>query len=785
MPSKIDIKSSRDEEYNRFPAIALRGLVIFTDSVVHFDVGREKSVKAVEYAMDHGRKVYLVPQVDLDVEDPSSADIYDVGVVAEIKQILKNQDGIVRIMVESLYRAKTVDIDGNGEYLTAIVKNYPIKNIRKGRENIAKAHVRAIKEAFERYLSVAPKLAKEVIGRIFLTEDANKMCELIGANVMFKVEDKMTLLCESSLEKRLEIVLDFLTSEYQILKIEADIKSKVHEEMDKNQKEYYLRQQMRTISEELGEGDDTVKECDDYRKKIDSVPLSNDSKEKLLKEVSRLEKMIGSTQEAVVIRTYLDTCLSVPWGVFTEDELDVKKAEKTLDKDHYGMKTVKEKVLEILAVRQLSENTKGQILCLVGPPGVGKTSIASSIAGCINRNFVRMSLGGVHDESEIRGHRRTYVGAMPGKIINALIQAKSYNPVILLDEIDKLAGDYRGDPSSALLEVLDSEQNDSFTDHYLDMPVDLSNVFFIATANDMSTIPAPLLDRMDIIELPSYTREEKFNIAKKHLIPKQLKKNGMNGMVKFADAAIYEIIDFYTREAGVRTLERTIVTVLRKCAKDIATTDNKSISINKNKIIKMLGAEKYKPTSLTLKDTVGVANGLAWTSVGGEMLPIEVAVIPEGTGKLEITGNLGKVMSESCHIALSYIRANASKYGIKYDFAKTDIHIHAPEGAVPKDGPSAGITLTTALISALSQTPVKGDVAMTGEITLQGNILAIGGLREKTMAAYREGIKTVIIPFDNKPNLEEIDDIVKEKIEFVPVQHIDEALKVNLSKEIL
>ena len=781
MSVKVKVKTDKLGEYVHLPAIALRGLVIFPGSTVHFDVGREKSINAINEAMSLDRMIYLVPQVDMDIEDPAQADIYDVGVVAEIKQVLKLQDGLVKVMVDAKYRAKTIDVEKNNKFISAIVKQFPVNKIRSGRENNAEALIRSIKQTFEMYLTVGPKLAKEIVSNVFLTDDANKLCEYIAANIMFRIEDKMSILTENSLEKRMNYVLKFLSNEYEVLKIEADIKAKVHAEMDRSQKEYYLRQQIKTMTEELEEGEDTRKESDEYREKISKLGLPQDKTEKLLKEVNRLEKMMGSSQEAAVIRTYLDTCLSLPWNISTKEQMNVLKAQQILDKGHYGMEKVKEKVLEILSVRQIKEDIKGQIICLVGPPGVGKTSIASSIAECLGRNFVRVSLGGVRDESEIRGHRRTYVGAMPGKIVNSLITAKSNNPVLLLDEIDKLAGDFRGDPAAALLEVLDSEQNHSFNDHYIDMPIDLSNVFFIATANNMSAIPAPLLDRMDIIELSSYTREEKFNIAKKHLIPKQLEKNGMKPYVKFNDNAIYEIIDCYTKEAGVRNLERTVVDLLRKCAKIIASGKAEKVTLNKNKVMDMLGAEKFKPNSLDLIDTVGVANGLAWASVGGEMLPIEVTVIPNGAGRLELTGSLGDVMKESCKIALSYIKANAEKYGITTDFSKIDIHIHAPEGAVPKDGPSAGITLTTALLSVLTKRSVKGNVAMTGEVTLQGRVLPIGGLKEKAMAAYREGIKTVIIPFDNQPNLQDVDIKVKERIKFVPVKTIDQAISVNLN----
>ena len=743
MSERINIKTDTNIDYFHLPTVALRGLVIFPDSVVHFDVGREKSINAINEAMKGNRLVYLVPQADITVEDPSQADIYDVGVLASVKQILKHQDGVIKVMVEALERAKTVDISNDGDYLTAIIKPYPVKTIRSDRLNTVEALVRTIKEKFEEYLTVAPKISRDIIGKIFDEENPNLLREALAATVMFKVEDKMNIMAENSVEKRLKYVLEYLNNEIEVLKIESEIKYKVHSEMDKSQREYYLRQQIKTISDELGDGEDTTGECDEYREKIAAANMGNENKEKLLKEVNRLEKMMGSSQEAAVIRTYLDTVLSLPWNESTKEQLDIKKAETILNRDHYGLDKVKEKVLEILAIRQISNDTKGQILCLVGPPGVGKTSIAKSVAECLGRNYRRLSLGGVRDESEIRGHR--------------------------------------GDPAAALLEVLDSEQNNSFVDHYIDLPFDLSKVFFIATANDRSSIPGPLLDRMDVIELPSYTREEKFNIAKKHLIPKQLDKNSMKSCVKFNDAAIYEIIDCYTREAGVRNLERTIVTLLRKCAKEILSDDIAKITLTKEKVKDLLGVEKFKRDENEHADLVGVANGLAWTSVGGEMLPIEVALIPTGSGKLEITGNLGKVMEESCRIALSYIKANKEKYGIKYDFSKIDLHIHAPEGAVPKDGPSAGVTITTALLSVLTDRKIKGDVAMTGEVSLQGRILPIGGLREKRMAAYREGMKTVIIPYGNKPNLEEVDAVVKEKIKFIPVKTVDRAISVNMN----
>ena len=567
------------------------------------------------------------------------------------------------------------------------------------------------------------------------------------------------------------------------MQIEKEISDKVNESMDKNQRDYYLHEQLNIISSELGEGDDTHAEAEDYRRRILELHLDEESESKLLKEVDRLAKMQGSNQEATVIRTYLDTCLDLPWNTFTEDDLDINKAQEILDHDHYGLKKVKDRILEMLAVRKLAPDVKAQIICLVGPPGVGKTSIARSIARCLNRKYVRLSLGGVRDEAEIRGHRRTYIGAMPGKIISAMITAKSQNPLILLDEIDKLAGDFRGDPAAALLEALDPEQNNTFKDHFLDIPYDLSHVLFITTANDLGGIPAPLRDRMDIIELPSYTRVEKYNIARRHLLPKQLELCGLTGKVTLSQSALYGLIDGYTREAGVRTLERTINSVLRKCARKIASGEAEKISVTESMLEELLGPRMVKPEFLNRDNAVGIANGLAWTSVGGETLPIEVQVIEDGSGKITVTGSLGDVMKESAQLAITYARVHAAEYGIDAEkLKKCDLHIHAPEGAIPKDGPSAGVTLTTALISCLSGRPVRGDVAMTGEITLHGNVLAIGGLREKSMAAYREGMKLVLIPKDNESDLYEVDDEVKQNLQFVPVSTLAQVLDIALLK---
>ena len=776
MSEKVKIKIARNVVH--LPVIALRGLVVFPNNVVHFEVGREKSIAAIEAAMHGNSSVFLVAQQEMDTENPNREDLYAYGVIADIKQALRVSDDLVKVLVEGKTRARLLELETEGRYLQASVRPAPVRGIAADKRTQCEALVRSLKDCFEEYLSFSPQLSKDVVYNIISSDNPLFLSEYMPANLLLKYEDKQTILNETSLLTRLEKLLTLLREECQVLEIERDLDEKVNAQMDKGQREYYLREQMHIISEELGDAEDTRAEADGYRRKIEELQLEPDTAEKLLKECDRLARMQSSAPESGVIRNYLDTCLSLPWHTATEDDLDQTHARKVLDQQHYGMQKVKERILEILAVRKLNNDVKGQILCLVGPPGVGKTSIAHSVADCMGRKFARRSLGGVHDEAEIRGPRRTSIGAMPGRIISAMITAKSANPVILLDEIDKLAGDYKGDPSSALLEVLDPEQNRTFKDNYLDIPFDLSEVLFITTANDASTIPGPLYDRMDVIELPSYTRTEKFNIAKRHLLPKQLKNNGLEGRVTMTTPALYEIIDGYTREAGVRNLERTITSVLRKCAQKIAAGESEKISISASAVKQLLGPEKVKPTFISRKDAVGIANGLAWTSVGGEMLPVEVAIIPGGSGKIEITGSLGDVMKESAQLAISYARVHAEKYGIAADKLKTlDIHIHAPEGAVPKDGPSAGVTLTTALISALSGYPVRHDLAMTGEITLHGNVLPIGGLKEKSMAAYREGISTVLIPKDNAVDLYEVDAEVKEKIRFIPVEQLSQVLK--------
>ena len=775
MSEKVKVKITRNVSV--LPAIALRGLVVFPNNIVHFEVGRAKSIAAIEAAMHTNSSVFLVAQKEMDVEEPQMRDLYAYGVIAEIKQVLRVSDDLVKVLVEGKTRARLLELN-DGDFLQASVRPVPVRGIGADKRTQTEALVRSLKDCFEEYLSYSPQISKDVVYNIVSSDSPLFLSEYMPANLLLKYEDKQTILNESSLLGRLEKLLMLLRQECQVLEIERDLDDKVNASLDKGQREYYLREQMHIISEELGDSEDTRAEADTYRQKVLALKLDEESTEKLLKECDRLARMQSNSAESGVIRSYLDTCLGLPWHVTTEDDLDQAHARKVLDREHYGLQKVKERILELLAVRKLNTEVKGQIVCLVGPPGVGKTSIAHSIADCMGRKFARMSLGGVHDEAEIRGHRRTYIGAMPGRIISAINSAKSSNPVILLDEIDKLAGDYKGDPSSALLEVLDPEQNRTFKDNYIDIPFDLSEVLFITTANDASTIPGPLYDRMDVIELPSYTRTEKFNIAKRHLLPKQLKNNGLDGKVSMTSGALYEIIDGYTREAGVRNLERTITSVLRKCAQKIAAGETEKISVSGTMVKSLLGPEKVKPTFISRADSVGIANGLAWTSVGGEMLPVEVAVIPNGTGKIEITGSLGDVMKESAQLAVTYARVHAEEYGIAPDrFKNTDLHIHAPEGAVPKDGPSAGVTLTTALVSALSGIPVRHDLAMTGEITLHGNVLPIGGLKEKSMAAFREGISTVLIPKENATDLYEVDAEVKEKIHFIPVERLSQVLK--------
>ena len=776
------IKSDKNiEEANILYTVAMRGLVAFPKMVMHFDVSRSKSMAAVERSLKEGGKLFLVTQHEAYIENPKASDLYKVGVVAEIKQVLKLPDNIMKVLVEGVYKANLVRLIDDGEVLKAEVKRTPTYSRAKVDEVEAEALMRSVKDVFERYASFFPRMPKELLTSIMTQDSPIKLFETVTFNCNLNYRDKQTLLEETNVINKLSVLFACLTSEVEILELENLINEQTKNSIDKGQREFYLREQLRVIQEQLGE--DEGEEAFGYINDIMELKLDEKSKEKLLKEADKLTKLPPSSQEAFVIKNYLDTVLDLPWGKYTKAKLSMEKAETVLEKDHYGLKKVKERILEFLAVHMLNPEIKGQIICLAGPPGIGKTSIAKSIAKAMGRKYARVSLGGVRDEADIRGHRKTYVGAMPGRIITAISQAGSANPLILFDEIDKLCSDIKGDPSSAMLEVLDAEQNNAFRDHFIEVPFDLSKAVFITTANNVGAIPAPLLDRMEVIELPSYTAEEKFHIAKEHLIPKQLKEHGLKAsQLKISDDAIDELIQYYTKEAGVRSLERSIASLCRKTAKRIAADEVKRVTIKAKDINGYLGVRKYLGDLSSKEDQVGVVNGLAWTSVGGVLMPIEVITM-KGTGKIELTGSLGEVMKESSKIAVSYVRSIAEKYGIDPDFYKNiDLHIHAPEGAVPKDGPSAGVTMTTALVSALSGRKVRSDVAMTGEVTLHGKVLPIGGLREKTMAAYKSGIKTVIIPVANKPDLEEVDEVVKNAITFVYAEELTDVLDTALIK---
>ncbi len=771
-----------NEKSFALPMVALRGLVIFPEMTMHFDVGRQKSVRAIKAAMEKKCNVFLTAQMDMECENPKYEDLFEAGVVCEIKQVMKLPGTeTLRVVVHGLYRAEMVHMASANPYLSAIVRKIETQKVSDDDKTYEQAMVRNLTGVFEEYAYYLPKIPPDVIVGVSVRKEADEITDFILSNIPLEYSQKQTLLEELNPLKRAERLCVILNKEIELLAIEEKISEKVQEQMEENQKEYYLREQIKAISEELNDGDGTVSEAEQYKEKIRALGFSEDVLKKLLRECDRMMKMQASSPEAVVVRSYLDKIMGLPWNTFTEDNLDIEKAMDILNADHYGLQDVKERIIEFLAVRKINPNIKGQIICLAGPPGVGKTSIAKSLARAMGRSYARISLGGVRDEADIRGHRKTYIGSMPGRIIEAIESAKSSNPLILLDEVDKLGADHRGDPSSALLEVLDGEQNNSFVDHYLEIPYDLSRVLFVTTANDKSRIPAPLLDRMEIIDLSGYTYEEKLNIAKNHLVPKQIEANGLKkSYVKFTDKALKDIINGYTKEAGVRVLERTIAKVLRKIAVQYAKGFEGKVSIKNTDVEGYLGAPKFKPEVLSRENLVGVVNGLAYTSVGGTMLSVEVAVM-DGTGKLELTGSLGDVIKESAKAAVSYIRANAEKYRVDKDFYKTkDIHIHFPEGAVPKDGPSAGVTIFTALVSALTGVRVRSDVAMTGEITITGRVLPIGGLREKTMAAYVEGIKTVIVPEANKPDLEKIDEKVKEKLNFIFAATGEDVLKTAL-----
>ena len=762
------------------PVMALRGISVFPQMVYSFDVGREKSIRALDEAMNGDQNMILLMQKDVSVDDPGPDDLFGIGVVVHIRQILKMPGDVVRILVEGLSRIRMTEFTQESPSLEGVCEKLDDEKYRTTAPKV-EALLRVAYQLYGSYCDLLPKGNADALLRLMTSDDPAFVSDFLGQNCGFRFDDKQRCLEILHPVKRLETALKILSSEIEIMKIENDIADKVQEAMNKNQRDYYLREQLKVIHQELGEEDED-QEIDDYRQKILALHLEQDTEERLLKELSRLEKQPLGSSEAAVMRNYLDTVLELPWNEETKDTVNIEAARRMLDEDHYGLDTVKKRVLELLAVRKLAPDISGQIICLVGPPGVGKTSIATSIARCLGRKMARISLGGVHDEAEIRGHRKTYIGSMPGRIIAGMKSAGSKNPVLLLDEIDKLGNDYRGDPASALLEVLDGEQNKTFRDNYLEVPFDLSRVLFITTANTTSTIPAALLDRMEVIELSSYTDEEKVMIAKHHLLPKEMEKVGLKkGQLTVYDNAWREIIDGYTRESGVRHLQREIATICRKAALKFAESeDAKRVTITASRVEEYLGVRKYLKDTMPERDQVGLVTGLAWTSVGGVTLEVEVNVV-EGTGKLVMTGSLGDVMKESVSAAMSYIRSRAACYHIPADFYKTkDIHVHFPEGAVPKDGPSAGITICTALVSALTGAPVRRDIAMTGEISIRGRVMAIGGLKEKTMAALRHGLKTVIIPEDNVKDLEEIDQTVRSRLNFIPVKDADTVISTAL-----
>jgi len=772
-------------DVSTMPTIALRGLTVFPNVMIHFEVARDMSIKALEEAMNAGSPVFLVGQKDISVEQPEQSDLYTVGTVSSIRQILRMPGDNVRVMVEGQSRGRMLRLMRTEPYLEAEVQNIPAEEPGTRASAKQEALMRATYELFQRYAELSPKVSPDLLIHVLASQDPGYIADYIAQNIAMRNSDKQEILEELRPVRRLEKLHRLLEREVEILSLDAEIQNKAREQISGHQRDYYLREQMKAIQNELGEGEDSD-EFEEYRKKIAQAQLPDQVREKLNKELGRLTKQPFGSSEATVLRSYLDVCLELPWGKTTKEKVSVAAVKKILDQDHFGLEKVKERILEFVAVKQLAPELKGQVLCLVGPPGVGKTSIAMSMARAMNRKLARISLGGVSDEAEIRGHRKTYVGAMPGRIINAINQAGSCNPLILLDEIDKLGHDHRGDPASALLEVLDGEQNATFRDNFLEVPFDLSQVLFVTTANTTETIPRPLLDRMEIIELSSYTDEEKLQIAKGHLLPKELKRHGLTRtQLKVTDGAIREIIASYTRESGVRVLERKLAAICRKAAMRVVSDDVKSIRITEKQLQEYLGAPRYYPERQALEERVGVVNGLAWTSVGGELLEVEVNVVP-GSGKVELTGNLGDVMKESAHAALSYIRSQSDRLNIPADFYREkDLHVHFPEGAVPKDGPSAGIAITTAMVSALTGTPVRRGIAMTGEVTLRGRVLPIGGLKEKTMAAFRNGIKTVIIPADNGKDLEEIDQTVRKALRFILVERADQVLEQALVQTVV
>lgn len=775
--------TSEPNTITTMPVLALRGLTIFPNMLLHFDVGRGTSIKALDEAMAEGLPIFLVAQRDLTVEEPGEKDLYTIGTVSTVKQILRLPGENVRVMVEGSSRGKLVSLSKTTPFLQGEVEVLSVPEHTRNTPR-TEALIRSTYELFERYAELSPRMTGDVLISVLSSEDPGYIADYIAQNIAMRASDKQAILEELHPVRRLSKLAHALGREVSILELEQEVQSKVREQLADNQRDYVLREQLKVLRQELGEGENGDSEQDEYRARIEKAGLPEEAAKKAEKELARLSKQPFGSAEATVIRNYLDVLLDLPWNKRAKERTDVAAARKILDADHYGLQKVKERILEFLAVRQLAPELKGQVICLVGPPGVGKTSIAMSVARATGRKLTRISLGGVHDEAEIRGHRKTYVGAMPGRIIDGIRRAGSHNPLLLLDEIDKLASDIHGDPASALLEVLDGEQNSTFRDNFLEVPFDLSEVFFITTANTTDTIPRPLLDRMEVIELTSYTDEEKLQITKEHLLAKERKRHGLKkSQLKLTDDAIRALITGYTRESGVRVLERRVAALCRKATMKIISEDVKQVSLTASDLEEFLGPRRYHPDHRETGKLVGVVNGLAWTQVGGEMLQVEVNVVP-GSGKVELTGNLGDVMKESARAALSYIRSRTQRLGIEEDFYKTkDIHVHFPEGAVPKDGPSAGITITTAMVSALTGAPVRQDIAMTGEVTLRGRVLAIGGLREKTMAALRNGMKTVLIPADNVGDLEEIDQTVRAALRFEPVEHVDQVLSVVLEME--
>lgn len=763
------------------PLIPLRGLSVFPYMVLHFDVGRKKSIKALEAAMAKDQRIFLTTQFDIDIDTPTPKDFYQVGTICKIKQMLKLPGDAIRVLVEGIQRAEVETIIEENPYFRVDLKTY---NDSLEMDKEARALMRSCVNAFEKYITISNRVSADVILSVSAIEEPGRLADIIAAQITLKTEQKQDIINAVEVKERLEKLYILLLTEIEILQVEKDINDKVKNQINKSQKEYYLREQIKAIRDELGEEDAQEDEIEEMRKKLKKLKLGKKIDKKVTNEIDRYSRLSSSSAESGVIRTYVNWILDLPWRKETKDEIDLNMAQTVLDEDHFGLETVKERVVEYLAVRDLTHSMKGPIICLVGPPGVGKTSIAKSIARSLNREFVRMSLGGVRDEAEIRGHRRTYIGAIPGRIINGIKEAGTKNPVFLFDEIDKLSSDFRGDPASALLEVLDPEQNKEFTDHYLEVPFDLSKVMFITTANTLSTIPRPLLDRMEVIQVSGYTEVEKLNIAKKYLVPKKMEEHGLvKSTLSLSDDALLDTIRKYTRESGVRELERKIADVCRKATVRIVKGEVKSVRITDKNLDKYLGKSKYHYDLIAENDQVGIVTGLAWTSVGGETLSIEVNTM-KGKGKLQLTGQLGDVMKESAQAGLSYIRTVASEYGIEDKFyEELDLHVHIPEGAIPKDGPSAGVTMATAMISALSGVPVDRFVAMTGEITLRGRVLPIGGFKEKALAAKRAGIKKIIFPYENLKDLEDIPDIIKKEIEFIPAKTMDQVLEHALVKK--